>query len=173
MALAGCGQVIGIRDLGVEPLPSSPATPVVDSGPPPTTETQDADSGAIEEKVDAGADANGCSAPAVAGHWTGIFTAADGSMFAGGGKTAGGDLKLEQNCTLVTGSMSVGSCLANMSVLAAIDGSGALDGAAKLSGISLTFTASLSNAKQFQGTFEVTPGGTCGVESGTFMIVRE
>jgi hypothetical protein len=168
LMLAGCGQVIGIRELGVEPRPAAPFP--VDSGPPPV-ETHDADS--APPPPDAGSDAKTCTSPDVAGHWEGTFTATGGGSFGVGNTQTTGQADLQQSCTFVSGSMTIDGCLPAGRVLGTIDENGGFDGTLTSGTIIVTLQATLVDPRQLQGQFTMgTTSISCYAPNGTFQIYR-
>lgn len=167
VGLAGCGQVIGIRDLGVD----TPAT-AVDSGTEIVTPLVDA--GPTEPAFDAGVDVapdvEACAVPDVAAGWTGTFTASIG--YIGGTGTA--QSTLEQDCTVISGPMSIDGCIADGKVLATIDESGNIVGSVTSGSAVATLKGSLTTFTQISGTFafSVPLTANCYSASGTFTLYR-
>jgi hypothetical protein len=165
LTLAGCGQVIGIRDLGVEPVPAPP----VDGGPRTPVGTPGVDGGPTTPE--AGSGPATCSAPDVTGHWTGTFTPSGGYAIGAGGSQ--GDL--EQNCTAITGTMSIEGCINFGKVEGTIDANGALDATVTAGSTVMTLKGTLSDTNRIQGDFTVPQFAySCYyLRSGTFQIDRQ
>lgn len=169
LVLAACGDVIGIRDLGVEPQTTVPtndggsAGPIADAGPP-----------ADSFVPNVGVDGATCPHPNIGGAWKGAFVAMLGDAaypFSGGSGVATGSV--DQNCTFITGQMTIEGCLSNGRLQATIDDAGRFEGNVTKDGILVTLVAPQLTATQINGNF-VIPAfvGACSAQSGTFKLTR-
>jgi hypothetical protein len=170
LMLAGCGEVIGIRELGVAPQTGA-TTPDADSGPPAPSATAGADSGPPPETgVDAGPDA-ACSEPDLAGHWSGLFTASTGYL----GKTGDSEADFQQRCDVISGTMSVGDCFAEPAKVFVSLVDGGIEGTVSAGGLIMTLTGTARSPNRISGNFSFsqTTVVTCYGATGTFQIERQ
>jgi hypothetical protein len=117
----------------------------------------------------AGPDGAAC-APNVTGHWAATVSVA---VLGALKETVAGQVDLQQDCTAVTGSMSLQACITGGKVEGTVDDGGSFNATITSGSLTATANGTVTNANEIDGDFTLAGGGSCPVQGGTFQLRRQ